>query len=127
MERESANLIASGTEWLTARQIFERTNRDQRLASKVASGWLRQGRIFALACCRKRIYPSYGLGLDGVPFASLQQILLPFADHHPVSIAAWFESPSTHLRGHRPRELLAIEPLLVVRAAQLHRAGPIHG
>lgn len=89
--------------------------------------WLRSGSMFALEFKGTRVIPAYALDQLGEPIALLKPVLSLMKGRTSFLIAAWLESPNTHLNGKRPRELLATRGLDVVRAAEMHVAEDFHG
>lgn len=74
-----------------------------------------------------RIFPRYAFDAMVEPVPLLKEVLKVLAGRSPFQIASRFESPSNYLDGKRPREVLELDGLAVVNAAQRLVEGAVHG
>lgn len=127
MKSRAEDLVMSGTRWLTAVDIS--TARKTSLAEThvALDSLLERGQIFGLEKDGERIYPAYALDPKGDPVPVLKQVLDVFQGGSPFQVACWFESPSSYLRGKRPREVLAEDGIAVLVAAKRTAEGAIYG
>lgn len=127
--RRGASAVLNGTEWLTSAEVdalapgaSQRSNAHAR-----ANRMLAERRVFAIEHGGRKRYPRYAFDALGTPYPVVREVLLAFGDAAPLRVASWFESASVALDGRRPRELVDSDPAAVVRAAQEHVQGPVHG
>ena len=127
LEQRAIDAIFNGTEWLTAEQIGHHRNPDAVNPHAVANRWASEGKVFGLSKGGTMHYPRYAFDEAFDPLPVIRRILTTLTDFSPWRIASWLESTNTHLGGARPRDRLAQDPEGVVRAAQAHALGPVHG
>lgn len=105
--------ILEGTEWLAAAEVASRA------AVRVATieQWRAERKVFAINHDGCDLYPRYAFDVQMRPLALVSEVLAILVDSSAMSVAAWFESTSSFLRGKRPRELAAEAPDQVKAAA----------
>lgn len=123
----AAELVMSGTRWLTATELCVELPTHTIDAENALTQWLEKGKIFALESNGVLTYPLYAFDPLGEPIPFLKLVLDILEGYSPFHIAAWFESPSSYLRGQRPREALGSEGASVVLAAKRMVEGAVHG
>ena len=121
LQASAIKAIYKGTEWLTAVQVgvlFARqSGRASVNPSAAASRWKNSGAIFAIEFDGRDRYPQYAFGLDFRPLREMAEIINIMKPAEPLKLAAWFESTSSFLGGHRPREVIGHDARRVVDAA----------
>lgn len=127
MRAKAVDLVMNGTHWLTATELVAEMPTKPSNVHTMLARWLDQGRIFALEKNGVRIFPRYAFDAMVEPVPLLKEVLKVLAGRSPFQIASWFESPSNYLNGKRPREVLEVDGLAVVKAAQRLVEGAVHG
>lgn len=127
MRAKAVGLVMNGTSWLTATELFGELPKKPSNVHTTLARWLEQGRIFAMEKGGVRIFPRYAFDAMLEPVPLLKEVLRVLAGRSPFQIASWFESPSNYLNGKRPREVLELNGLAVVAAAQRLTEGAVHG
>ena len=106
--------IFEGTQWLTAVEVASLAN----VGVATVKRWKQDRRVFAVSQAGREVYPRYAFDARFRPLAAVYEVLTVLADSSEMSVAAWFESTSSFLRGKRPRELAASAPDQVKAAAK---------
>lgn len=91
--------------------------------------WKRSGHIFAITHKGNDYYPLYALDpLNSYrPYPALRNALRILARKDGWGLAFWFASVNGYLKNRCPKDMLASDPALVVRAAETEAAGLLHG
>jgi len=118
LQAKALERVYSGTEWLTAEEVGMRGGHGTSNPAAAAHRWKDNGQVFALRRASRDMYPKYAFSDDFKPLPAMKDVLREFAGSSGVRIASWFESTSSFLNGKRPRELVALNPELVIRAAK---------
>lgn len=116
LEGRALALVWSGTEWLSAPMIQERS-RGRGPSCERLRQWEEQRRLFSLHAAGERRYASYCFGPDVAPRPVIAEVMRVLAPISACGVAAFFESTSSFLGGRRPRELTALDPQAVIAAA----------
>lgn len=116
LERRALAHVWSGTEWLSAQMIQERTLGRGPSAEQLME-WEDKRRLFSLHAAGERQYAHYCFGPDFAPRPVIAEVMRVLAPTNACGVAAFFESTSSFLNGRRPRELTALDPQAVVAAA----------
>ena len=128
LEIDNARLRADylqETRMLTGSEIRAGSGLNPKNASEPASGWKREGRIFAVRHRGGDLYPAFQFS-DGEPRRVVEDILAQMpASLTPWQIALWFASGNGWLDGDTPQTRLDA-PGEVVKAAR-HLANPAEG
>jgi hypothetical protein len=126
MQKNAAEAILGGTEWLIAADIARLTKRSKSNPNALANRWKNEGKVFAIRYEGVERYPRYAFNDRLEPLPVIAEVLQLFGkDTDPWKIAAWFESANAWLDSKRPREVLD-EPQRVIAAVR-HRKGWAHG
>lgn len=127
LERRAIDAVFDGTEWLTAEQIGRQRNPDAVNPHAIANRWASEGKVFGLSRGGVVHFPRYAFDEAFDPLPVMRRVLGKLAGYSPWRIASWLQSTNAHLGGARPRERLVGDPEAVVRAAEAHVLGPVHG
>ena len=127
LERRALDMVMKGTEWLSAAEIGSRINPDAANPHAAVSRWLQNGQVFAIDHRGKKMYPSYVFGEAWKPIPEVKKVLSILVGYSPFRLASWFESTNSALHGKRPREVLKRDAKAVIRAAEQHMVGAVHG
>jgi hypothetical protein len=113
LQAQAHRQITTGGPWVTAQELAILAG----LSPSSVNRWKATRKILTIQRNGHDYFPLYGLGSDFRPVPAMAQVMavLPWPGEQ---LAAWFESTSSFLGGRRPRELLADDPDLVLRAAQ---------
>ena len=118
LERRAVESIRAGTQWLGAEQLRAWGANAIALRGGQDGQFNTNEQLFWIQIDGQDAFPRYVLGDDLTALPVMRDIMATFRGWHSLRIAAWFESTSSYLQGRRPRELVAIAPLLVLRAAK---------
>ena len=127
LRRTAVDRILTCSEWLSTQQVGLRANPNTTNPHTAPGRWIKEGKLFAIDHAEGRLFPAYAFDESGRPLKAMQEIIGILVGYTPMRLASWFESTSSTLDGHRPRELLATEPDRVIEAARSRVAGPVHG
>ena len=127
LERRALDAIMSGTPWLSAAEIGRELDPKAANPHAAASRWLANRQVFAIDSRGKKMFPSYVFTDAWKPIPEVKKVLAILADYSALRLASWFESTSSALQGKRPREVMKFDAKAVVRAAQQHVVGAVHG
>ena len=126
LRQRAVDAILSGTPWISTQQVDELVGGGA-ANPRAAARLLKQKRVFAIERAGKKEFPLYAFDPFGGPVPALRTILKALDGYTPFRLASWFESPSSILDGRRPREVLATDAAAVLKAAQAHAEGAMHG
>lgn len=119
MEDRAVEMVWQGTDWLTAAQLAAR---DPRVTPEVLQQWVTEGRLLSLQWNGEQVFPAYAFATDHSLLPAVGAVIAELAPClGDWGTAAFFESTSRYLGGRRPRELVADEPELAIRAARFER------
>jgi hypothetical protein len=127
LERHAIEQVLGSTEWHSAESIGLKRKPDASNPHAIVSRWLGEGKLFAIEREGKRFYPAYAFDEFWSPRPVIGAVVKAFGGASPFRLASWFCSASSFLKGERPMDLVASRPQDVLRAAQDHLQGPIHG
>lgn len=129
LQQRMVTAVLNGTAWLSSAEVgsLGQTGGAPSNPHARAHRLLSEGRVFAIERAGRKEYPRYAFDGLGNPYPALREVLRVFAGWPALRVASWFESASAALDGRRPREVLESDPDAVLRAAQQHMAGPVHG
>lgn len=127
LQQRAVHQVLDGTSWLSAKEVGEQADPAAKNKHALASRLLARRRVFAIHRRSQNEFPRYQFDLLGQPIDAVAKVLAIFDGYTPFRIASWFESASSELGGRRPREVLADDPQAVVKAAQAHVRGAVHG
>jgi hypothetical protein len=82
------------------------------------AAWECERKLFSQLKGNVRLDPLYAFNDDGAPLPVIAEVLAVLPRHGAGWFASWFESTSSFLGGARPRELVRVNPELVVAAAK---------
>jgi hypothetical protein len=105
--------VYQGTQWLTADEVAMQAQ----VSPATVNRWKTSNKVFAIQWEGRDRYPRYAFGTKCRPLAEMARILATLRNYSPERLAAWFESTSSFLDGHRPREVLADNPQRAIEAA----------
>ena len=105
--------ILDGTNWLSGEEVATQAG----VGVATIERWKEERKVFAINHEGRELYPRYAFDEQLRPLAVIDEVLTIFVDSSAMSVAAWFESTSSFLRGKRPRELAANAPDQVKAAA----------
>lgn len=129
LARAKARILNSG-DWLTAQDVAELAQLSTINASSQPNKWKRAGKIFALRHEGTDYFPVYGLDQQTSyrPRASLAPVITELAQSKDGwGMAFWFGSSNSYLAGRMPKDVLAEDPELVLKAAKDEVHGAQHG
>jgi hypothetical protein len=127
MLTQAAEWVMTGARWLSAMELCSELPKTKDEIDAVLPQWLETGQIFALERNGIKLYPLYAFDSLGEPVPILKQVLEVLQGYSSFQIASWFESPSSYLRGKRPREVLEVDAASVMIAAKRRVEGAVHG
>lgn len=127
LEMRALDAIMTGTDWLSAAELGRELDPGAANPHAAASRWLQNKQVFAIDHRGKKMFPAYVFTDSWKPIPEVKKVLAELEGYSPLRLASWFESTNSSLQGRRPRESLARDPKAVVRAAEQHRAGAVHG
>ena len=124
-----AHILACG-DFLQIKDLANYLGIQVEFLSSAITEWEADHRIFSIDHEGCRSFPTYAFPSrsEASPIPALRDvlsILRPMKDGWGVSF--WFISPNGWLGGKCPRDLLSIEPRLVISAARDEKAGVMHG
>jgi hypothetical protein len=126
MQKNAAEVILQGTEWLPAIQVGRLAERSGSNPAALANRWKKEGKLFSISWKGKDWYPRYAFDDVIQPRPVIAEVIRTFGgDMDPWRIAAWFESSNARLAGLKPRELMN-EPERIAAAAR-RKGGWRHG
>lgn len=126
MQKNAAEAILQGSEWLSAIQVGELAQRSASNPAALANRWKKESKLFSISWRGKDWYPRYAFDDVIQPRRVIAEVIELFgAEMDPWRIAAWFESSNAWLGGSKPRDLMN-EPERVVAAAR-RKGGWRHG
>ncbi|MDN5753223.1 MAG: hypothetical protein L0H15_08065 [Nitrosospira sp.] len=126
MQKNAAEAILQGSEWLSAIQVGELAQRSASNPAALANRWKKEGKLFSISWRGKDWYPRYAFDDVIQPRRVIAEVIEVFGtEMDPWRIAAWFESSNAWLGGSKPRDLMN-EPERVVAAAR-RKGGWRHG
>lgn len=127
LEMRALDAIMQGAEWLSAAEIGRKLDPDAVNPHAAVSRWLQKKQVFAIDHRGKKMYPAYLFGESWRPVPDVKTVLSILDDYSPFRLASWFESTNSSLQGKRPREVLKRDAKAVVKAAERHVVGAVHG
>lgn len=127
LEIRALEAIMNGAEWLSAAEIGRKLDPDAANPHAAVSRWLQNQQVFAIDHRGKKMYPAYLFGETWRPIPEVKAVLSILADYSPLRLASWFESTNATLQGKRPREVVKRDPKAVIKAAERHLVGAVHG
>ena len=127
LEMRALDAIMKGTDWLSAAEIGRELDPEAANPHAAASRWLQGRQVFAIDHRGKKMFPAYVFTESWKPVPEVKKVLAVLDGYSPLRWASWFESTNPGLKGRRPREVLARDPMAVVKAAEQHRTGAVHG
>ena len=127
LEMRALEAIMNGAEWFSAAEIGRKLDPDAANPHAAVSRWLQNKQVFAIDHRGKKMYPAYLFGETWRPIPEVKTALSILADYSPLRLASWFESTNAALQGKRPREVLKRDAKAVIKAAERHMVGAVHG
>lgn len=127
LEPQVLDAIMNGTTWRSAAEIGRELNPEAANPHAAASRWLANKQIFAIDHRGKKMFPAYVFSDSWTPIPEVKKILTILADYSALRLASWFESSNPALRGMRPREVMKLDAKAVLKAAERHVVGAVHG
>jgi len=127
LEMRALDAIMNGTDWLSAAEIGRELDPQAANPHEAASRWLQGKQVFAIDHRGKKMFPAYVFTESWKPLPEIKKVLAILEGYSPLRLASWFESTHPALQGQRPREMLKRDPQAVVKAAEQHRLGAVHG
>ena len=121
-EDRAREVILTATQWLSAEHLAAVA----KVEVDTIELWTTEKKNFAIYHNERALYPQYAFDENMHPFPVIAQVQGIFADFSSLSLAAWFESTSSFLRGKRPRELVARAPDQVLAWAANTREMELH-
>lgn len=124
------NLIIQESIWLSARDINNFPSLDSTIKDykTLTNRWIRSKEIFAIPFVEEDRYPAYALNEGGQPLPVVKKILQIFDNTKtPWALAFWFGTANSWLGSQKPKDLLTVEPDMVINAATRDKEGAIHG
>jgi hypothetical protein len=113
MRRNVQVRVLGSVPWLAKAQL------QARVGEQTLIGWLARHEIFSMpSAIGLELFPSYAFSDDWKPSRVIPEILEWLEYPSGLSTAAWFDSTSSFLSGARPRELIGIDPALVLACAR---------
>lgn len=114
--------------WLTSAELSDRAGFKNRNRSAGPNGWKQRGKIFAINVEGHDRYPAYALDEAYQPLKILKDILTVFGDGTSAwSVASWMGTANSWLDGKKPKDVMKKEPVAVLHAALIEKAGAQHG
>jgi hypothetical protein len=115
LNAQARQWVWAGTTWKTVAEAAKAAG----VPIREVQDWIRDRRVIALQRDGVVLLPSYEFGADGMPLPVLATVMAEFNGmYDDMSVAAFFESRSSFLRGLRPREIVSSDPERVAAAAK---------
>lgn len=120
------NQALSSSKWITVEEFYQQV--PEARGSMLIEEWKQESKIFSLVHEGIELFPEYILGLDGNPKPVVQGVLHLFnGKKSSLSIAIWFMSVNSWLRGSTPISCLDASPEAVIEAARMEAFPSDHG
>jgi hypothetical protein len=107
MRLKAQAAVLGGTEWVPTEHFGDAAER-----------WRQERRLFRVRVGDRDCFPRYALDSELRPLPAIASVISTLPHYSEPGLAMWFESTSRFLGGARPRELIAHQPDLVIRAAE---------
>lgn len=105
MQKNAAEAVLHGSEWLSALQVGELAGRSASNPAALANRWKREGKLFSISWNGKDWYPRYAFDAVLQPRPIIAEIIKIFgSEADPWRIAAWFESSNAWLDDQKPHQ-----------------------
>ena len=130
MAGESRKAILNSGNWLNSKEIAGIAGLSSTNPASQPNKWKRDGLIFAIHHNGVDLYPDYALdpGAGYRPRPVIARIIGIFGNTRDAwGLASWFLAANSRLGGHRPQDVVATEPDLVIAAAERSLVGVQHG
>ncbi len=107
MQKNAAEAVLRGSEWLSALQVGELAGRSASNPAALANRWKREGKLFSISWNGKDWYPRYAFDAVLQPRPLIAEVIKIFGpDTDPWRIAAWFESSNAWLDEQKPHQCI---------------------
>jgi len=130
MLTEAKTFVINSKNYMTAEEIAEIAGYSGSDPSSWLNQWVRDKMIFVFIHDDVDYFPSYVLDPQNgwKPCAAMAEILAIFnGEKGGWGCAFWFEAVNGYLGGKAPREILALDPERVIKAAALEMEYVAHG
>jgi len=120
-QRNAALRAALASEFgiLTGSEVASLADSAAKNSAATAARWRKNGMIFCVPVAGSRGYPAFQFDGSGRPLLVVAEIIAELGEQmDPWSLALWFISNNSYLRGARPVDVLDSDPAPVLLAAK---------